>query len=65
MKLCTNRRWNSRKPTNSGAEVISVAARITAQSIPWSLNESTRRQTVSGREFTEPVTKSGQRKLFQ
>ena len=34
IKLCTNWRWNSRKATNSGAEVISVAAVITDQSMP-------------------------------
>src|ERR1043165_2350682 len=34
MKLCTNWRWNSRKPISSGAEVIRVAAQITAQSMP-------------------------------
>ena len=34
MKLCTNWRWNSRKATSSGAEVIRVAAVITDQSMP-------------------------------
>ena len=34
MKLCTNWRWKRRKPIKSGAEVISVAAQITAQSMP-------------------------------
>ena len=34
MKLCTNWRWNSRKPISSGAEVISVAAQMTDQSMP-------------------------------
>ena len=33
-KLWMNWRWNSRKPTSSGAEVISVAAQITDQSMP-------------------------------
>src|SRR6476469_5614662 len=28
MKLCTNCRWNNRKPTSSGAEVMSVAAQM-------------------------------------
>ena len=34
MKLCTNWRWNSRKATSSGPEVISVAAVMTDQSTP-------------------------------
>ena len=34
MKLCTNWRWNSRKPSSSGPDVISVAAQITDQSMP-------------------------------
>ena len=35
-KLWMKARWNSRKATISGAEVISVAAQITDQSMPWS-----------------------------
>jgi hypothetical protein len=34
MKLCTNCRWNNRKPTSNGAEVISVAAQMIDQSMP-------------------------------
>jgi hypothetical protein len=34
MKLCTNWRWNKRKATRRGAEVIKVAAVITDQSMP-------------------------------
>ena len=44
---------------------LSVAAVITDQSIPWSPEENTCRPTVTGREVTEFVTMSGQRKLFQ
>jgi hypothetical protein len=63
MKLCTNWRWNSRKPISSGAEVISVAAQMIDQSMPWSPDENTCRPTVSGRDSTELVTISGQRKI--
>ena len=48
MKLCTNWRWKSRKPTSSGAEVMSVAAQMIDQSMPWSPDENTCRPTVSG-----------------
>ena len=65
MNDCTNWRWNSRKPTSSGAEVISVAAVMIDQSMPWSPDENTCRPTVSGRDSTELVTISGHRKLFQ
>jgi hypothetical protein len=65
MKDCTNWRWNSRNATSSGAEVMSVAAVITDQSMPWSPEENTCRPTVTGREVTELVTMSGHRKLFQ
>jgi hypothetical protein len=34
----TNCRWNSRKPTSSGAEVMSVAAVMIDQSTPWSVD---------------------------
>ena len=51
--------------TSSGPEVISVAAVMIDQSMPWSLEENTCRPTVSGREPTELVMISGQRKLFQ
>ena len=34
MKLCTNWRWNRRKPRRRGPEVIRVAAQITDQSMP-------------------------------
>ncbi len=34
MKLCTNWRWNNRKPMSSGPEVMMVAAVITDQSMP-------------------------------
>jgi hypothetical protein len=34
MKLCTNWRWNSRKPRAAAREVISVAAQMIAQSMP-------------------------------
>jgi hypothetical protein len=34
IKLCTNCRWNSRNATSSGADVISVAAVMTDQSMP-------------------------------
>ena len=65
MKDWTNWRWNSRHATRSGAEVITVAAVMTDQSIPWSPEEKTCSPTVTGREVTELVTMSGQRKLFQ
>src|SRR5713226_2981230 len=65
MKLWTNWRWNRRKARSSGAEVISVAAQITDQSIPWSVEENTCSPTVSGRASTELVTIKGHRKLFQ
>ena len=65
MKHCTNWRWNSRNATSSGAEVISVAAVMIDQSMPWSVDENTCSPTVSGRDSTELVTMSGQRKLFQ
>ena len=65
IKLCTNWRWKSKKPTSSGAVVIKVAAQMIAQSMPWSPEENTCRPTVSGRASTELVTISGQRKLFQ
>jgi hypothetical protein len=65
MNDCTNWRWKSRKPTRSGAEVISVAAVMIDQSTPWSVDEKTCSPTVSGRVSTELVTISGQRKLFQ
>ena len=65
MKLCTNCLWNSRKATSSGAEVISVAAVMIDQSMPWSVVANTERPTVNGRVVTELVITSGQRKLFQ
>ena len=65
MKLCTNWRWNSRKAISSGAEVISVAAVMIDQSMPWSTYENTCSPTVSGRASTLLVTTSGHRKLFQ
>ena len=65
MNDCTNWRWKSRNATSRGAEVMRVAAVITDQSIPWSPYENTWRPTVTGREVTEFVTMSGQRKLFQ
>ena len=65
MKHCTNWRWKSRNATSSGAEVIRVAAVMIDQSMPWSPDENTCSPTVSGREVTELVTMSGQRKLFQ
>jgi hypothetical protein len=34
MKLCTNWRWNSRKATSSGPDVIKVAAVMMDQSTP-------------------------------
>ena len=65
MKDCTNWRWNSRNRISSGPLLRSVAAVITDQSIPWSIDENTERPTVSGRVATELVTINGQRKLFQ
>src|SRR5262249_54011233 len=64
-KLWMNWRWNSRKPSRSGAEVISVAAQMIDQSMPWSVDANTCNPTVSGRASTELVTISGHRKLFQ
>ena len=61
----TNWRWNNRKPTSSGADVIRVAAVMMDQSTPWSVDENTCRPTVSGRVSTELLTISGHRKLFQ
>ncbi len=61
MKLCTNCRWNSRKATSSGPDVISVAAQITDQSMPWSGEAKMARPTVSGRVVTELVMISGHR----
>ena len=34
MKLCTNWRWNNRKATSSGPDVINVAAVMMDQSTP-------------------------------
>ena len=65
MKLCTNWRWNSRKATSKGALVISVAAVMIDQSMPWSVLANTESPTVRGRVVTELVITSGQRKLFQ
>ena len=65
MKLCTNCRWNNKKAMSSGAEVISVAAVMIDQSMPWSTDENTCNPTVSGRAPTLLVTTSGHRKLFQ
>lgn len=65
MKLCTNWRWNSRKASSSGPDVISVAAVMIDQSMPWSVDENICNPTVNGREPTELVTISGHRKLFQ
>ena len=48
-----------------GADVISVAAVMIDQSMPWSVDENTCRPTVSGRDSTELVMISGHRKLFQ
>ena len=56
MKLCTNCRWNNRNPTSNGAEVMSVAAQMIDQSMPWSPEENTCRPTVRGRNSTEFVT---------
>src|SRR5262245_31848905 len=61
----TNCRWKIRNATRSGPEVMSVAAVMIDQSTPWSVEENTWSPTVSGREVTELVTISGQRKLFQ
>ncbi len=52
-KLCTNCRWNSRNAMSNGPEVISVAAQMIDQSIPWSTEAKTARPTVSGRVDTE------------
>ncbi|MNJ78214.1 hypothetical protein D3C77_759000 [compost metagenome] len=65
MNDCTNCRWNSRKAINSGAADIRVAAVMTDQSMPWSVDENTCKPTVSGRDSTELVMISGHRKLFQ
>ena len=65
MNDCTNWRWNSRKAISKGAADISVAAVITDQSMPWSVDENTCRPTVSGRDSTELVMINGHRKLFQ
>ncbi|MNL85462.1 hypothetical protein D3C87_2137850 [compost metagenome] len=65
MKLCTNWRWNSKKASSSGAEVISVAAVMVDHSTPCSTEENTCNPTVSGRDSTLLVMISGQRKLFQ
>ena len=48
-----------------GATAISVPALITDQSTPDSGAPKMARPTVSGRVFTELVTTSGHRKLFQ
>ena len=42
-----------------------VAAVMMDQSMPWSVDAKICSPTVSGREVTELVTMSGQRKLFQ
>ena len=65
MNDCTNWRWKSRNPTSRGADVIRVAAVMIDQSTPWSVEENTCRPTVRGRDSTELVMISGQRKLFQ
>ena len=41
MKVCTNWRWNNRKPMSSGPDVMRVAAVIIDQSMPWSADENT------------------------
>lgn len=41
MKDCTKSRWNSRNATSSGAAVSRVAALITDQSMPWSVEAKT------------------------
>ena len=53
------------EPESNGAEVMSVAAQMIDQSMPWSPEENTCRPTVRGRDSTEFVTMSGHRKLFQ
>ena len=65
MNDCTNCLWKSRKATSSGPEVISVAEVMIVQSTPCSVAENICKPTVNGRELTELVTMSGQRKLFQ
>ena len=65
MNDATNWRWNSRNATRSGVVVSSVAAVMIDQSMPWSVDENTYRPTVTGRDSTEFVMMSGQRKLFQ
>ena len=65
MNDCTNCRWNSKNAISSGPDVISVAAVMIVQSTPCSVAENICKPTVSGRELTELVTMSGQRKLFQ
>ncbi len=41
MKLWMNWRWNRRNPMSSGAVVINVAAQMTDQSMPWSVDANT------------------------
>src|SRR6185369_4078937 len=41
MKDCTNWRWKRRNASSRGAEVMSVAAVMIDQSIPWSPEENT------------------------
>jgi hypothetical protein len=53
------------EPRRSGAEVMRVAALITAHSVPLSVVAKIDSPTVSGRVSTELVMISGQRKLFQ
>ena len=65
MNDCTNCHWNSRKATSSGPEVISVPAVMIVQTQACYVAENICKPTVSGRELTEFVTMSGQRKLFQ
>ena len=65
MKLCTKPRWNSRKPSSSGAELIRLDAATIDQLTPWSGEAKISSPTVMGRVSTEFVTISGHSRLFQ
>ena len=65
-KELTNRRWNMRKPTSSGAMTMSVPAAMTPQACaPSAPRVKAASPTVSGRFYGELMTISGHRNSFQ
>lgn len=58
MTLCTNCRWNSRKPMIRGAEVIRLAAEITDHCTPWSGEANTRSPAASRHARAQKAARS-------